>query len=86
MDANAERTFFVAGQVHALVSFALALARTHPDRELLLRAFEKSSQEGLAKAEIALTSEQVIVGFQDTAAKILQVLGEKSLEVPKRRS
>jgi len=34
-DATSDRTFSLAGEMHALVSFALALAECHPDKELL---------------------------------------------------
>jgi hypothetical protein len=75
-----ERVAFLSGQVHALVSFALAVAQSFPDRALLRQEFESASQGGLAKLENSLTSDRSILGFQDVAEKIQTTLGEKFRE------
>jgi hypothetical protein len=73
---NDERLAFVIGQVHALMSFALAVCQSHPDQALLKREFQTSAQAGLARLESALTSDKAIDGFQDAAAKLRKGLSE----------
>ena len=42
--AEVDRVDFLAGEIHALKSFALVVAATHPNREILMEHFEGSSQ------------------------------------------
>lgn len=69
-----DRVDFLAGQVHALVSFALAAATTHREPLLLRAEYEKSSQTGLAKMEMSPASDRAVAGFQDVTRRILSIL------------
>lgn len=61
------------GQMHALVAFALALAKSHPDPCLLLRHFEETSGATLPSSE-RLTSDDSADAGQHISRKILAVL------------
>jgi hypothetical protein len=75
-----ERVAFLSGQVHALVSFGMAVAQSLPDQAPLRQEFESASQGALAKLENSLTSDQSISGFQDAAGKLLTALSGKFRE------
>ena len=79
-DATSDRTFFLAGEMHALVSFALALAECHPDKELLKHEFAACSQSSLASLENSLTSDKALDGFHGVVAKIQTMLDAKYRE------
>lgn len=65
---------FLAGEIHALLTFALAAANAHPDRDLLASHFHRASQTGLAKTEALPVSDDVIAGFQFVATRIAGML------------
>lgn len=75
--ASDERCAFLSGQVHALISFALATVETHPNKAALKHEFEMSSQVALARLENALTIDKAIEGFQDAAGRLLAQLNKK---------
>ena len=65
---------FVSGQVHALLAFALAIAKAFPDRPLLAAHFHAASQTGLAKIEPLLVSDDVARGFQTVSSQVSRAL------------
>lgn len=69
-----ERVDYMGGRLQALVAFALAVAATHPQRDLLTGHFEKASQALLAGIEVTLTSDRTVEGFQEVTQKILSTL------------
>lgn len=71
-----ERADYISGRVQALVAFALALAKTHSERDLLKAHFEMASQALLAGIEVTLASDQTIDGFREVTEKLLSALRE----------
>jgi hypothetical protein len=69
-----QRVDFIAGEVHALLCFALAVSTAFSDRDLLCHQFEKTSQVGLAKLETSLVGDKTVAGFQDVCGRILGAL------------
>jgi hypothetical protein len=69
-----ERLDYLNGRIQALVAFALAVAATHPERDLLKAHFEISSQALLAGIEVTLAGDQTIDGFQEVTARIFSAL------------
>jgi hypothetical protein len=65
---------FIAGQVHALVTFAQVLASLHPDRDALLVHFSAAEQIGLAKVENQLASPFLVKGYQDAIDHIRRAI------------
>lgn len=66
---------FLAGEVHALLTFAQVLAETHPQRESLRSEFQAASQAGLAKVENQPAADALVLGYQFAIAQIAQALG-----------
>jgi hypothetical protein len=71
-----DRVDFLAGEIHALLSFVLAVAGTHPNRTLLKQHFEASSQVALAKIEMSEASDKTVSGFQYIAKEISTMFEE----------
>jgi hypothetical protein len=69
-----ERTVFVIGQVHALLSFAYALAQCHADKARLRDIFDTASQGGLTHLENAIIDDKALAGFQDAATRLRRAL------------
>ncbi len=69
-----DRVAFMAGEIHALLCFALAVAESHPNRQTLKNEFEAASQSGLAKIETTLASDKTVAGFQEVSDRILRLL------------
>ena len=74
--AEADRVDFLAGEVHALLCFALAMSEAFPDQNLLRELFEKASQTGLANLETTLVGDKTIAGFQYICERISVSLQE----------
>ena len=74
MSSRSVRPDFIAGEVHALLVFALAAANAHPNRELLAAEFYSASQQGLAKTESLPVSDATVAGFQFVTTKIAGML------------
>jgi hypothetical protein len=66
---------FLTGEVHALLMFAQALARSHPNRPGLRAHFEQASQVGLASLEqLPAAGDVTIDGYQFAVGAIRQIL------------
>jgi len=64
------------GEIQALLMFAQALAKLHPDRAGLLRELEQAFQHGLANLEnLPEAGDVVIDGYQFVVGAIRRVLG-----------
>lgn len=61
-----EKLEFLAGQVHALVSFAGAAIITHPNPTALRSEIDRLHQVALAMSESRLVSEAYIDGLKQT--------------------
>ena len=70
------RVDFLSGEIHALFSFALAVAKTHSDREVLAAHFEGASQAALAHIEPTSASDSTISGFRFVADQLLATIRE----------
>jgi hypothetical protein len=68
--SEAGRVDFVAGEVHCLIAFALALAATHPNRAALRTQFEKAKEVAVAIAEPQMISESFLEGLEDVARRL----------------
>lgn len=79
LDHNVARSSDPDGQMHALVAFALALAKSHPDPYLLLRHFEETSGATLSSSE-GLTSDNSTDVARHFSRKILAVLREAAAQ------
>jgi hypothetical protein len=66
---------FLAGQIHALVTFSQALATTHHNPKQLLLDFEDAEQVGLAKIESTLVSDSVVRGYQQVMDHLRAAIG-----------
>ena len=71
---NAADPLFIAGEVHALITFAQVLATIYPDRSRLLFEFQAAAQVGLAKTENLLAGENLVLGYQHIIELIRGVL------------
>jgi hypothetical protein len=79
------RLDFVVGEVHALLSFSLALAKTHPSAALAAQ-FHAASQVALADLETRPATDAVIEGFQFAANMFRRALRDpKAPEEPQSR-
>lgn len=65
---------YLAGQVHALTAFALAIAATHPDKNLLLSYFSRATESAMAQASATLVSDRFLEAIEDTSRKISAAL------------
>lgn len=64
-DHNRDDIQFLAGQVHALMGFALAVIKTHPKRRALARELDLFGQVTLARSEAATVSDDFVEGVQN---------------------
>jgi len=71
---NAADPVFIAGEVHALITFAQVLATIYPDRERLVSDFQAAAQVGLAKTENQLAGENLVLGYQHVIESIRRAL------------
>jgi hypothetical protein len=65
---------FVAGQVHLLIGFLVAVIDTHPDPDDLARRFEKIEQITLARTEGVLVAEDYIDGELDISKRLKRAI------------
>jgi hypothetical protein len=63
---DADRLDYLAGQVHALLTFACAAIEAHPDPLLLRRKFERLQEIALSKTEPARVKEVYLDGQRET--------------------
>ena len=63
---DAQRINFLAGQVHALVTFAGAVIKTHPNAQALRVEIDRLHQVALALTESRLVSDEYIDGMRET--------------------
>jgi hypothetical protein len=75
------RLEFVAGQVHALLAFALAVIETHPSPALLEQHLGLAQQAGLARAESTLLPDDFLDGQRD----VMDRLQQRALRARERR-
>jgi hypothetical protein len=71
---EAARSDFLAGEVHALLAFALAVARAHPNPAALLAQFLAAEQAGLARLETQLALDELVEGYQFVTDRLRVVL------------
>ena len=71
---NAANSVFLAGQIHALLTFAQVLAMNHPNPRQLLSEFEAAEQVGLANTENQLANERLVEGYQFAVGQIRKAL------------
>lgn len=62
---------FLAGEIHALVAFAVVVTATHPQREAFSSHLVGCFQVALAKLESTMVPEKVIQGFQYATDEVL---------------
>ncbi len=72
---NATDPLFIAGEVHALITFAQVLAMICPDQERLLSDFQAAEQASLANLETKLAGENLVRGYQHAMEMIRRALG-----------
>jgi hypothetical protein len=71
---DSEKLEFLAGQVHALMGFAMAVITSHPNRSLLAEHFEKIAEINLARAEGELVSDDYVDGVLDVKERLKRTL------------
>jgi hypothetical protein len=71
---NAADPLFIAGEVHALVTFVQVLATIYPDRPRLLSDFQAAEQAGLANLETKLAGENLVLGYQQAIGMIRRAI------------
>jgi len=74
MSAETERLDFALGQIHGLMAFALAVARSVPARDLLRIEYGKAEQAAMGQAEKELVSEDYMDGLHDVRDRISSFL------------
>lgn len=80
-----DRLDFVVGEVHALLSFAMALATTHRSAAFAAH-FDAASQVALADLETRPAADGVIEGFQFAASSLRRALRDPATpEEPQSR-
>jgi len=63
------------GEVHALNLFAQALARSHPQRRILLAELDQAEPRGLASLEYIPTRDEALIeGYQFVMAAVRKAL------------
>jgi hypothetical protein len=77
-------TQFLAGEVHALLTFAQVLAATHHDRVRLSARFQSAEQAGLARVEGLLADDSLVSGYQFVVGQIRKAL-ELATEIRQSR-
>lgn len=71
---DAERLEYLAGQVHALTTFAAAVITSHPARGRLRAEFQRVEQMALALSESQATSEVYLDGQRATNESLSALL------------
>lgn len=64
----------LTGECHAMFMFRQAVARAHPDPEILGIHFEDTAQLGLAHIEVLPMSDAMIGGYQHVAGALRKLL------------
>jgi len=72
--ADAFDSMFLAGEVHALITFAQVLALTSQHAAGILSHFEGAEQVALATIEMQPTNDKLVEGFQFAAGQIRKAL------------
>ncbi len=67
---EAHRVNFLAGQVHSLIGFALAVVNTHPDPANLQAHLEKADLAAVRVAGGPLVSDEFLKGMEDVAVRL----------------
>lgn len=75
--ARTADALYLAGEVHALLTFAQVLATIHPDRDRLRAEFQVAEQVGLARVETQLVGEKLVQGYQFAVAQIQRALEDR---------
>jgi hypothetical protein len=76
---EARRIDFLAGQVHSLIGFALAMVNTHPDPAKLQKHLEAADLAAVSVAGGLLVSDDFLKGMEDVAVR-LRVSVETALQ------
>jgi hypothetical protein len=71
---EADRVEYLAGQVHALLTFAAALMNTHPAQARLKREFQRLEKVAVAQTESRPVKEAFLVGQQQTNESLMVLL------------
>jgi len=69
-DHNRDDIQFLAGQVHALMGFALAIINTHPSPRTLARQLDLVGQVTLARSEASTVSDDFVEGVQNVQDRL----------------
>lgn len=72
---------FLAGRIHALLAFALALIETHPNLALLEQHLAAAEQAGLAVTEATLVPDK----FLDGQRQVMERLRQRAVRAQARR-
>jgi hypothetical protein len=64
------RVNFLAGQVHSLIGFALAVINTHPDPANLQAHLETADVAAVSVAGGPLVSDEFLKGMEDVAVRL----------------
>ncbi len=79
---DSEKIEFLAGRVHALLGFAMAVITSHPNPSLLAQHLEKIGEVNLARAEAEPVSDDYVDGVLDIKDRLKRavetVLGQKT--------
>jgi hypothetical protein len=67
---ESEKIEFLAGQIHALMGFALAVINTHPSPAQLSRHLDFAGEITLARAEGTLVSDHYVEGLQNVQDRL----------------
>jgi hypothetical protein len=67
---QADKIEYLAGQVQALIAFAVAIISSHPDPELLAHHLDLLNQVTLASVENSLVADKYVQGVQDVQGRL----------------
>jgi hypothetical protein len=70
------RTDFIAGQVHGLIAFALAIVATHPNPAALEEQLKTADLVATAKAGAEPVSEDFLDGMADVSWRLADLVGK----------
>ena len=76
-------TLFLAGEVHALITFAQVLAKMHPQPHRLLAEFQAAEQVGRANVDNHFAGEKLALGYWAAIERIRRALEAATESSPK---
>lgn len=68
---------YLTGEVYAIGLFCAAVARSHPDRDVLLAQMDLCEQEGLAHIEALPLGDVAVRGYRFLFDNVRKAMGER---------